>query len=180
MLFATLLFLGSAAAAPTLATEKREVSEHMLGRTPLTGKGGSIDGELTRFTITNSNEWCLGPEGDWNGAKIVLLPCTDDKTLHIVEGPQHRFPKAGDKCLDVAGGTAVNGDRPQVWDCDSNNKNQHWQHVGSGDYTYLWMPAVSTTKCLDIKDGTREPNTPIQFWDCYADSSNQRWGIMGP
>jgi hypothetical protein len=131
------------------------------------------------ITTPDRRQKCLGPEGSHNGAKIVLLNCNDPRTVHVDEDGMRRFINAGNKCLDVPGGTAVDGGRPQIWDCDKNNRNQRWNNIGSGAYTWISMPQVATGKCLDVKDGRRDVGTPIQFWQCYADNNNQRWAFMG-
>jgi hypothetical protein len=120
----------------------------------------------------------MGPEGDFNGAKMILMECNDERTKFIREGWVRRFfPEGSNRCLDVPDGVAVDGGRPQIWDCNKNNRNQHWQSIGSGSYTWIQMPALAPTKCLDAKDGRRDVGTPVQFWQCYADNDNQRWSF---
>jgi uncharacterized protein YaeQ len=114
----------------------------------------------------------MGPEADHDGAKLAVMRCSDKRTHMVWKGSQVRFERSG-KCLDADG--TNNGDRPQIWSCDSNNGNQRWQSVGSGAYTWIVSPSKASTKCLDVTGGWRD-GAAIQFWQCYADNNNQRWG----
>lgn len=117
----------------------------------------------------------MGPEGNHDGAQLAVMDCSDDRTHVIWKDSQIRFQSSG-KCLDVD--DTANGARPHIWTCDQNNENQHWQLIGSGDYTWIVMPKKANTQCLDIRDGGKG-GAPIQMWQCYADNINQRWGFVG-
>ncbi|GAA3453439.1 ricin-type beta-trefoil lectin domain protein [Dactylosporangium matsuzakiense] len=71
------------------------------------------------------------------------------------------------RCLDIAGGAAVNGATTQIWDCD-----------GTADQTYTPTSAgelrVFGTKCLEARGQGTGAGTAVQVWDCNG-GANQKW-----
>lgn len=84
------------------------------------------------------------------------------------------------RCLDVIGGSPVNGTRIQQWDCDHNTWQQNWafDRVGEhfGDPVFkISARSTSYAGCLDILGGGVTNGTPIQQWDCAAGTTQQLW-----
>ncbi|WP_326834794.1 ricin-type beta-trefoil lectin domain protein [Amycolatopsis rhabdoformis] len=72
----------------------------------------------------------------------------------------------GGKCLDVTGGSTVNGNQPQLWDCTSG-PNQQWTLSSDGTVRALG-------KCLDVTGNGTADGTAVQLWDCFG-APNQKW-----
>lgn len=68
-------------------------------------------------------------------------------------------------CLDVDGGSAVNGTAVQLWDCAS---------VPAQDWTYDGGKLRALGKCLDLDQGGTANGTLAHLWDC-ADVPSQTW-----
>jgi hypothetical protein len=131
--------------------------------------------------VYHQEKWCIAPEGNWNGAKIVLRPCTDNKTRLVREDfgtpyQKLRFSEIG-KCLDVPAGDSRNGVRPQVWDCYDNGDNQKWffKNLSPGQ---TWYPVNAKRQCLDVKDGKFYDGAEVQFWECNEKNRNQIMGYV--
>lgn len=77
---------------------------------------------------------------------------------------------ASGRCLDVTEGSTANGNRPQVWDCTSNNANQTWTFADDGSVRGLG-------KCLDVADGSTANGAVVHLWDCYSSLASQRWTL---
>lgn len=77
----------------------------------------------------------------------------------------------GENCLDVAGGSTVNGTNIQMWQCQAGNHNQDWT-LDNG--RIVWS---GTNKCLDVSGGRTKDGTNVQIWDCQAGNLNQRWAL---
>ncbi|RSM88698.1 glucosylceramidase [Kibdelosporangium aridum] len=72
----------------------------------------------------------------------------------------------GGKCLDVTGGSTVNGNQPQMWTC-TGGPNQQWTVSTDGTIRALG-------KCLDVTNGGTADGTAVQLWDCFG-AGNQQW-----
>jgi non-reducing end alpha-L-arabinofuranosidase len=73
----------------------------------------------------------------------------------------------GAKCVDDSAGSTANGNKIQMWDCQSGNPNQQWT-VASGGTLQVYG------KCLDITGANYNNGTLIELWDCNG-GGNQQW-----
>ena len=71
------------------------------------------------------------------------------------------------KCVDDSAGSTANGNKIQMWDCQSGNPNQQWT-VASGGTLQVFG------KCLDITGANYNNGTLIELWDCNG-GGNQQW-----
>ena len=73
----------------------------------------------------------------------------------------------GAKCVDDSAGSTANGNKIQMWDCQSGNPNQQWT-VGSDGTLRVFG------KCMDITGANFSNGTGIELWDCNG-GTNQQW-----
>lgn len=73
------------------------------------------------------------------------------------------------KCLDVEGGSSVDGTRVVLWPCHGGS-NQRWKVLRDGKVLGI------DGKCLDVLGGSSDSNTPVIIWACHG-GDNQRWEI---
>jgi hypothetical protein len=71
------------------------------------------------------------------------------------------------KCVDDSAGSTANGNKIQMWDCQSGNPNQQWT-VGSDGTVQVYG------KCLDITGANYSNGTLIELWQCNG-GANQQW-----
>jgi glucosylceramidase len=70
------------------------------------------------------------------------------------------------KCVDIAGGSSVDGTAVQLYTCNGTSAQQ-WSRPGDGTLRALG-------KCLDIKDRGTADGAQLQLWSC-AGGANQQW-----
>ncbi|MCE7012087.1 RICIN domain-containing protein [Kibdelosporangium philippinense] len=91
-------------------------------------------------------------------------------TLDPPTGRTGQITGLAGKCLDVTGGSTVNGNLPQIWTC-VGGPNQQWTMGTDGTIRGLG-------KCLDVAGGGTADGTPVQSWDCFG-AGNQQWTYSG-
>ncbi|MEU6440856.1 ThuA domain-containing protein [Streptomyces sp. NPDC047046] len=84
------------------------------------------------------------------------------------ESAAKQITGAGGKCVDANGGSAANGTKVQLWDCN-NGDNQKWQASGTTLRTL--------GKCLDVDAFGTANGTKVQLWDCNG-GTNQAWSVQ--
>lgn len=75
------------------------------------------------------------------------------------------------KCVDVAGGKAVNSAHVQLWDCTGGG-NQGFKINGH-------MIQTENNQCLDVPNGNGYNGAALQVYNCDAYNANQNWEIVG-
>ena len=73
------------------------------------------------------------------------------------------------KCLDDNTGSAVNGTKVQIWDCNGS---------GAQQWTYTGGTLQVNGKCLDITGAGTANGTLAEIWDCN-NGGNQQWEAVG-
>ena len=76
----------------------------------------------------------------------------------------------GGKCLDVTGGSTVNGTLPQLWSCVAGSTNQTWTIGTDGTIRGLG-------KCLDVANNGTADGSAVHLWDCYDTVATQKWQV---
>jgi len=110
-----------------------------------------------------------------NGAPVEVTTCTGASDQKWKFGPNGAISLYGaTKCMDVTGGVNKNGNKLQVWDCSSGNKNQQFDYTNYGDNHIKWH---SGGRCVDLTDGSQTTGNQVQIWDCQSkeDNNNQIW-----
>ncbi|KUL27024.1 ThuA domain-containing protein [Actinoplanes awajinensis] len=79
-------------------------------------------------------------------------------------GPVRGF---ANKCLDVNGGSSLDGAKIQLWTCNGSGA-QNWSVSGQ-----VWRNP-SSNKCLDVAGGATANGTKVQLWTCNG-SAAQNW-----
>jgi hypothetical protein len=127
----------------------------------ITDKGVAVYGTL-----------CLAPAGKQNGATVKVYTCNtgDDKQAWRVSGDQ-LINTSTNKCLDVRDGNSANGARLQLWECDSNNRNQRFKMAGTGVES---APAPTPTPSSGGSTGTGKVDAAVNSSVNFSD-----WGING-
>ena len=95
-------------------------------------------------------------EGQWNPSFPMLLA------------------RNSGKCLDVSGGSTVDGANLIQWPCHGSD-NQRWK-VQSTDDGYIMLQSKHSGKCLDVaRESTVDGANMIQ-WSCHG-RDNQKWKV---
>jgi hypothetical protein len=71
------------------------------------------------------------------------------------------------KCVDDSAGGTANGNKIQMWDCQSGNPNQQWTVASNGTVQVYG-------KCLDITGASTANGALIELWQCNG-GANQQW-----
>ena len=85
-----------------------------------------------------------------------------------------RWTNHPSKCLDVRDGQAKNGNRLQIWSCDSASPNQQFTW-SSEDGKIRW--AAHPGYCVDVTDHRNVNGNRLQLWECIATNSDQSFSI---
>ena len=86
----------------------------------------------------------------------------------IAQLPYHLVAKHSGKCMDVTSGSAANGAKVQLWDCNGTGA-QKWTLTGAGD-----IVNPQSNKCLDATGVSSANGTRLQIWSCTG-GANQKW-----
>ncbi|KAF9263020.1 hypothetical protein L218DRAFT_988002 [Marasmius fiardii PR-910] len=120
---------------------------------------------------------CITASSNTTGATVVIQDCganiseQDWTFTPFAQGSSPQPLKVlGDKCLDVIGGSNVDGTKLQIWTCVPGNTNQLWTPLG--DSTFQW---AGTNKCIDLTNGNITNGNQLQVWTCDPNNSNQQW-----
>ena len=71
------------------------------------------------------------------------------------------------KCVDDSAVCTANGNKIQMWDCQSGDANQQWTVASNGTLQVYG-------KCLDITGANYSNGTLIELWQCNG-GANQQW-----
>jgi hypothetical protein len=74
------------------------------------------------------------------------------------------------KCLDLTGGSTVNGNQPQLWTCVTGSANQTWTLADNGQVQIQG-------KCLDVDGNSTADGAIVHMWDCYDTVASQKWTL---
>jgi len=140
------------------------------------------------FPLEEGERMCVDIQGAVlkQGTAVNLYPCDPSKgkmgeawalvsppPLVCWGQPGHFKPlRDQNKCLDLKGGQAQNGNQVWIWDCNGHT-NQEW--IWCSDNRIV--TAMNTNFCLDIP-GDIKQGTYLQIWECNR-HDNQRWGYDG-
>ena len=124
----------------------------------------------TTYSISPASfpDLCVAPAGDSEGSKLIVTSCENASSeIAWVYNGQSLLNSGTDMCVDITDGTARSGNTAQVWDCYSNNPNQHFSMGGE---LIKW-----SSFCLDLTDGKGDVGTVVQIWSCFSENPNQQW-----
>jgi Ricin-type beta-trefoil lectin domain len=82
--------------------------------------------------------------------------------------PKNKIIGLGNKCIDAAGASSVNGTPIILWD-ENSGINQLW--VFDGEFI---VSAIDANKCLDVQGAIANNGTPIILWEKHG-GNNQKW-----
>lgn len=84
------------------------------------------------------------------------------------------------KCLDNNNNSLSNGNKVQIWSCDTGTSAQKWFLLDNGDGTSsIWLPGrrgTSTNYCLDLNGGIAENGRSVALYYCNG-SDAQKWTL---
>lgn len=139
----------------------------------------SLEGAIVLGTGGDNSNWSVG--SFFEGVMVSGYP--SDATEAAVQanivaagyggdsrgGEVNTVTGPGMKCMDVAGDdTGGNGSNVQLWDCQTQAVDQHWQY-NLADNTFH-----SLGRCLDIKTNGTAAGTEVELWDCNG-VGGQKW-----
>ncbi|KAJ7589816.1 carbohydrate-binding module family 13 protein [Mycena floridula] len=116
---------------------------------------------------------CMTAASQTDGAIVTLQDCTGatNQQWLFVGGSVKIFNQVF--CLDVTGGSTVDGVKLQIWTCGAGNKNQ--QFFWTNDHHLAW---TNQGKCLDLTDGSMVNGNRLQLWACAGGgNTNQVWNV---
>lgn len=112
---------------------------------------------------------CLTAASNTDGAAVTIQGCTN--------APAQKWTFTGsavsifnNKCLDVTGGSTVDGTKLQIWTCTPNNQNQQFSYTS--DNRLAWN---NHGKCMDLTGGSQADGNRIQLWGCTYGNADQIW-----
>ncbi|KAF8896644.1 carbohydrate-binding module family 13 protein [Infundibulicybe gibba] len=117
-----------------------------------------------------NNGKCMTAASNSDGAIVTIQTCTGAAAQKWTfnSGSVKVF---GDKCLDVTGGSDIDGVKLQIWTCSTNqNPNQQFSY-SVWNYDLTW---ANHNKCMDLTDGNQSDGNRVQLWSCNS-SINQVW-----
>ena len=139
----------------------------------------SLEGAIVLGTGGDNSNWSVG--SFFEGVMVSGYP--SDATEAAVQanvvaagyggdsrgGEVNTVTGPGTKCMDVAGDDiGGNGTNVQLWDCQTQAVDQHWQYNLS-DNSFR-----SLGRCLDIKGNSSAAGTEVELWDCNG-VGGQHW-----
>lgn len=116
----------------------------------------AYDGESTWILDSNGEVWAAGQD-DYGQLGV-------NTTL--------RTPNPW-KCVDNNGNGTANGNKIQIYTCNSNSGAQDIYF--ESDNTIRFQINSTTVKCLDNSGGNSNNGNPIHLWDCDSSNPNQKW-----
>ena len=119
-----------------------------------------------------------GTDGYWKGARINLenfirrLPGWTEPT-NVQPGTYSLINVGSGKCVDVDGGSTVDGANIQQWAChNGNNQRFKIEPVGSN----FKLTAVHSGRVMDVQGGGIQDPANVQQWS-YGNGLNQQWTL---
>jgi hypothetical protein len=100
----------------------------------------------------------------------VIAPAAQADAAYVIK-PRHSM--ANNMCLDVQGGSQLDGARLIQWGCN-NQANQRFNLVAT-DSGYFKIIGQGSGKCVDVKDGGTADFTPVQQWGCHVNAYHQQF-----
>jgi peptidoglycan/xylan/chitin deacetylase (PgdA/CDA1 family) len=120
-----------------------------------------------------SGSICLTAASNANNAAVEIEPCSSGSTAQSWISTGGTLQIFGNKCLDVTSGSTVNGNKMQIYTCNTGNANQ--QFTITSDHRIQW---TGKGKCVDLTDGSLVSGTVVQSWSCTANNPNQVWNFV--
>ena len=137
----------------------------------LTFNGSSISAAINGTTVATVTDTAYasgmvgfgtsGYQTDQFDNLSVTLVGSSTPTGHIIAGDDTS------ECADVNGGSAANGTKVQMWDCDSDASAENWTMESNGTVGI-------NGSCLDITGANYTNGTLIEEWTCNG-GANQQW-----
>jgi hypothetical protein len=137
----------------------------------LTFNGSSISAAINGTTVTSVTDatyasgmvgfGTTGYQTDQFDNLSVTLVGSATPTGHIIAGDDTA------ECADVNGGSAADGTKVQMWDCNTSAATQSWTMESNGTVGI-------NGKCLDVTNGGTANGALIEEWTCNG-GANQQW-----
>ncbi|HEY8044077.1 MAG TPA: ricin-type beta-trefoil lectin domain protein [Streptosporangiaceae bacterium] len=137
----------------------------------LTFNGSSISAAINGTTVTSVTDatyasgmvgfGTTGYQTDQFDNLSVTLVGSATPTGHIIAGDDTA------ECADVNGGSAADGTKVQMWDCNTSAAAQSWTMESNGTVGI-------NGKCLDVTNGGTANGALIEEWTCNG-GANQQW-----
>jgi hypothetical protein len=102
------------------------------------------------------------------GRALLAAPALVPATASAQAAPAPLVGVGSSRCLDVTGGSSVNGALVQLWDC-TGGANQRFRPNPDGSIT-----ATQSGLCLDADNQATANGTAIHLWNCNG-QTNQQW-----
>ncbi|QFT55406.1 ricin-type beta-trefoil lectin domain protein [Microbulbifer sp. THAF38] len=140
---------------------------------PFVGVRRSLPGYMRLRSASNSNLCMTVSQGYSNGSNLTLSNCNTSNEQQFVYTAEGQLrPKGNNKyCVDYNTGSADNGDKMHLWDCDGGN-SEKWQIQQDGtiqnrdkDWSY----------CIDTPGSSAEEGERLQIYKCSNNDINQQF-----
>lgn len=116
-----------------------------------------------------SDSKCLTVTSNTNNAAVQIEDCVPNAANQLWTITGSTVTIFGDKCLDDTNGNTANGQKLQIYKCNSGNTNQNWANVG------LTFKLGGKNKCMDLTDGNRNNGnvvSPLLLLQTFSNDSN--------
>ena len=119
---------------------------------------------------------CVDVRGGTNaapaqGAPLQVWQCHGGTNQKFVLQPSGAITAYdGQRCLDVRGAKANDGDAVVAWPCHGGT-NQKWTYTAAGQ-----LQSAINGKCLDLWGAKGENGASIVVWSCHG-GTNQKWTV---
>ncbi|WP_444888641.1 ricin-type beta-trefoil lectin domain protein [Microbulbifer sp. JMSA008] len=142
---------------------------------PFVGVRKSLPGYFRIQSIQNPNLCMNVSQGYGNGSNLTLANCNSSNEQQFVYTAEGQLrPKGNNKyCVDYNSGSADNGDKMHLWDCDGGN-SEKWQVQESGiiqnrdkDWQY----------CIDTPGASADNGEQLQIYKCNSSDTGQKFSL---
>ncbi|WP_444930633.1 ricin-type beta-trefoil lectin domain protein [Microbulbifer sp. SSSA002] len=140
---------------------------------PFVGVRRSLPGYMQLRSASNTDLCMTVSQGYSNGSNLNMNRCdSSDKQQFVYTAEGQLRPKGNNKyCVDYNTGSADNGDKMHLWDCDGGN-SEKWQIQENGtiqnrdeDWSY----------CIDAPGSSTEEGERLQVYKCDENDKSQQF-----
>ncbi|WP_444935564.1 ricin-type beta-trefoil lectin domain protein [Microbulbifer sp. JMSA004] len=142
---------------------------------PFVGVRRSLPGYLRIRSASNADLCMTVSQGYSNGSNLNMNNCgsgNEQQFVYTAEGQLR--PKGNNKyCVDFNTGSADNGDKMHLWDCDGGN-SEKWQIQESG---IIQNRDKNWTYCIDAPGSSADVGERLQVYKCDESDKSQQFAL---
>ncbi|GAB2884008.1 ricin-type beta-trefoil lectin domain protein [Microbulbifer echini] len=140
---------------------------------PFVGVRRSLPGYMRLHPASNSDLCMTVSQGYGNGSNLTMRSCDtshEQQFVYTAEGQLR--PKANNKyCVDYNTGSADNGDKMHLWDCDGGN-SEKWKIQLDGT---IQNRDKNWGYCMDAPGNLAKEGEHLQVYQCDSNDVSQKF-----